>query len=80
MKKLTSKVKKTIISSIVLGILLVPGLRVNYFNGNGLEVKNYSIITSLIEDVKERSFMTPSIVAGNLKDRAIETYNDIKYK
>lgn len=79
MKNLKGNIKKILIGGVVIAMLTAPILRVNYFNGEDLQVRHYSIITSLVEDVKEGSFLTPSIIYGNIYDRVTETYNDIIY-
>lgn len=49
--------KKVLIIAIA-GILLIPFMKVNYYNSTNTEIRKYSIVTSLIEDIKEESFMT----------------------
>ncbi len=73
------KTKKIILGLGVITLLTTPIFRVNYFIDNKLEAKNYSILTLLIEDIKEQELKSHEIIAGNIRDRIIENYNDIKY-
>ena len=50
---------------MVITIISIPFIEVNYYNGGGMETKKYSIVSSLIEDVKERSFMTIDLIINN---------------
>lgn len=49
---------KKVLIIVMAGILLIPFMKVNYYNGTNTEIRKYSIVSSLIEDVKEESFMT----------------------
>ncbi|HHX60323.1 MAG TPA: hypothetical protein GX707_06250 [Epulopiscium sp.] len=50
--------KKLILLTIVAGALFIPFIEADYYTGEGIETKKYSIATSLAEDVKESNFMT----------------------
>lgn len=54
--------KKLILLTIVTGALFVPFIESDYYTEEGLETKKYSIVTSLVEDIKEESFMTLDLI------------------
>lgn len=80
MKKLKDNIKKIVIGGIAVVLLTAPVFRMNYYSeGEGLEVRKYSIITSLAEDIKEGSLLTHKMIYWNIQDRSQELYNDIVY-
>ncbi len=46
------KHKKSIMI-IVLVMLLIPTLKVNYYNGESMDVRSYSVLGIIIQDVKD---------------------------
>ena len=73
--------KRIVIGGLIIATLTVPVFRLNYqLEGANFEVRHYSVISSLAEDIKEKSFMTPDLVYSNIIDRSQEVYNDVVYK
>jgi len=50
---------------MIITIISIPFIEVNYYNGDKMEIRKYSVISSLIEDIKERSFMTVELIINN---------------
>ncbi|MGJ0846596.1 hypothetical protein ACR77J_07900 [Tissierella praeacuta] len=50
-------IKKLTMLLIVLA-LFVPTLRVNYFNGDAMEIRKYSIAGLIIQDIKDGTLGT----------------------
>lgn len=48
--------KKLIILSII--ILCIPVFKVNYFNGEEMEIRKYSVISLIIQDLKDGTIGT----------------------
>lgn len=53
---------KIILLIIIIVTLFIPILRCDYYNGYSTKIRKYSIVTSLLEDAKEQSFMTLELV------------------
>ena len=53
------------ISIMIIIIISMPFIKVNYYNGKSMETRKYSIVSSLIEDIKEKSFMTIDLIINN---------------
>lgn len=54
--------KKIILLTILTGALFVPFIEADYYKEEGMETRTYSIATSLVEDMKEESFMTLELI------------------